>query len=317
LCDELIKRSKVICLDNFLTGDEFNITHLFSNIDFEFINHDITNVIDLEHQRELDKFKIEFQGLQEIYFLASPASPKAYLNYPIETMLANSLGLKNALDLAVKYKAKFLYASGPAVYGEPGNNELLKEDYVGKVDHLNERACHAEAQRFGEALVNNYRLKYDLDTKIVRIFNCYGPNMKLEDGRMIPEFIKNALKGVDLTIYGNKDSFSSYFFIEDLIKGIDKMMESGEKGPINLASEWKNNFSEVAEKIIKLTGSKSKIVYSQADNIIAVPQDLADITLAKENLGWFPVILLEEGIQKTIDYLSAQREILRPSKIKA
>ena len=120
-----------------------------------------------------------------------------------------------------------------------------------------------------------------------------------------------------MTIYGNKDSFSSYFFIEDLIKGIDKMMESGEKGPINLASEWKNNFSEVAEKIIKLTGSKSKIVYSQADNIIAVPQDLADITLAKENLGWFPVILLEEGIQKTIDYLSAQREILRPSKIKA
>ena len=311
LCDELLKNEKVICIDNFLTGRESNIEHLLQNPNFKFINHDIINPIDLEKLPELANFRVEFQGLQEIYFLASPTSPRDYTKYPIETLLVNSVGLRNCLDLAVKYKSQFLYASSPAVYGSTSTAKPVKEDYIGTVDHLSPRACYAEAKRFGETLVNNYRLVNDLDTKIVRVFNCYGPRMRLDDGRMIPEIVAAAVEARDVTIYGSADSIGSYFYISDLIRGLIKMMESGEVGPINLSSEWKTKFSEVVDRAMSITGSKSAVKYQKAENHMS-EQFLGDITLAKEELGWFPIILLEDGLSKTIDYLKAQEGVRRP-----
>lgn len=314
LCDELVKNNKVICLDNFLTGDEANIAHLLQNPDFKFVRHDIVEPLDLEKMSELEPFRVSFQGLQEIYFLASPTSPKAYSKYPIETMLVNAVGLRNALDLAVKYKSQFLYASSPAVYGEVDIHKPISENHLGVVNHLIEDSCYAEAKRFGEGLVSHYRRQHKLDTKIVRIFNCYGPRMKLDDGRMIPEMIRLALENKTLVVYGDQNSVGSYFYVSDLIKALVMMMESNENGPINLSSEWKTSFKEVAEKIIEILGASSDIKY-QSDSVKFSSQLLADINLAKEKLGWFPIILLDEGLKKTIDDLSAQKGILRPSQL--
>ena len=314
LCDELVQEDKVICIDNFLTGSEDNISHLLENPSFKFINHDIVNFIDLEKQEELRDFRVEFQGVQEIYYLASPASPKAYSQLPIESLLANSVGLRHALDMAVKYKAQFFYASSPAVYGDTSGQKLVKENYVGPLNQLEPRAVFAEAKRFGETLVQSYRLKYDLDAKIARIFNCYGPRLKLDDGRMIPEMIRQAISGEDVVIYGDKNSFGSYFFITDLIKVITKLMKSPEFGPVNLASDWKNSYAEIAEKIIAIAKAPVKIKYAKPTEVMG-PQPIADIALAKEALGWFPVVLLDEGLKKTIDYLSAQKDIEEPGQL--
>lgn len=165
LCDELVKTSKVICVDNFLTGDNMNIAHLLQNPDFRFLNHDIVNPLNLDGFAELETFRVPFQGVQEIYYLASPTSPAAYAQKPIETLLANSVGLRNALDLAVKYQAKFIFTSSPAVYGSGTGSMLVKESYVGPVDQLGPRACFAEAKRFGETLTDNYRQKFGLNAK--------------------------------------------------------------------------------------------------------------------------------------------------------
>lgn len=311
LADELIKTAKIICLDNFLTGAEANIAHLHQNPNFEFINHDITLPIELEKRPELRDFKIEFQGLQEIYFLASPTSPKAYNDYPIETMMVNSLGLNNVLKMAVKYKAKIIYVSSPAVYGEISGNKKIKENYIGQVDQFSPRAVYSEAKRFGETLVANYRARFDLDAKIVRVFNGYGPKIKLNDGRMIPELIKSALNNKDLVVFGKAGDVGSYLYIADLIQALIGVMDSGEYGPLNIASDAKYKFSEVAAKIIKLTDSRSAVTYHDRESLMAT-QPLADITQIKEKLGWFPITLLDEGLKKTIEYLSAQKGILEP-----
>lgn len=311
LCDELVKEAKIICLDNFLTGSDANIAHLHQNPSFEFINHDINIPIELEKRPELRDFKIEFQGLQEIYFLATPASPKFYDNYPVETMMVNSLGLNNALQLAVKYKAKIIYVSSPAVYGELDTNKRIKEDYVGAVDQLGPRAIYAEAKRFGETLVNNYRLKFDIDAKIVRVFNCYGSKMRLDDGRMMPELVRSALNNKDLVVFGKANDIGSYLYISDLVQALASVVNSGETGPLNIASDAKYKFSEIAGKIIKLTESRSAITYHNRSSLMA-PQFLADISQVKEKLGWFPITLLDQGLKSIIDYLSAQKGILQP-----
>lgn len=314
LCEELLKSNKVICLDNFATGDNQNIAHLLQNPDFRFINYDIVNPIALESFEELEYLRLPFQGVQDIYYLASPTSPAVYIKKPLETLLANSVGLHHALDLAVKYQAKFLYASSPAVYGPGTGSMSVAEDYFGPVDQLSVRSIYAEAKRFGEALVWNYRQAAKVEAKIARIFNCYGPKMSLSDGRMIPSLIHAAVAGQEITVYGKESEVASYFFIDDLIRGLIKFMDNGESGPINLASEWKISFGELAEKIAALTKSKAKIVFAERPEHFA-PQPLADISLAKEKLGWFPIVLIDEGLQKTIDYLSAQEGIKRPEAL--
>ena len=310
LCDALIGESKLICLDNFLTGNDDNIDHLLAHPDFQFINWDIVNPFDLEKEPLLEEYRLAFQGLQEIYFLASPTSPSVYGQLKIETLLVNSLGLKNALDLAVKYKAKFMYLSSSSVYGDQPLPEPVMENYFGDSDNLSSRAAYVEAKRFGETLVENYRQKYDIDAKTLRIFNAYGPRMSLNDGRMVPEMIKAAINGEDIKIYGEEKNRGSYCYISDVIKGIMQMMDSAEIGPLNLGSDWAIKFGDVATKVVSLTNTKSQIVYLPRNEMMA-EQWIPSISAIKEKLGWFPIVLLDEGLKKTIDYLSAQKGILK------
>jgi len=311
LCDELVKRNHVLCLDNFSTGQESNIDHLIQNPDFEFVKHDIIEPIELEKSREAQKFQIEVQGIQGIYHLACPTSPKEYNKYPIETLLANSYGVKNALDLAVKYKAKFLFASTDAVYGEPQPNQnKFQEDYFGYVDFLGPRACYDEGKRFAETMVVNYRKKHNLDTKIVRVSNAFGPRMKLEDGRVIPDMVKSALAGEDVIIYGSQNDITTYLYVRDLVEGLMKMMASAEPGPINIGSADEYRLEDIAKKIIEIAGSKSKIVF-EAPLAYTHVQGIPDITLAKEKLAWFPLAKLEEGLEETVEAMKASK-VLKP-----
>ena len=313
LCDELVKTSKVICIDNFISGDESNIDHLLQNPDFEFIRHDVTEPLDFEQLRELEKFQVKFQGIQEIYHLACPTSPKDFEKTRIETVLANSVGIRNILDLAVKYKAKFLLTSSSVVYGpRDPSNLYFKEDHLGLVDQLSPRACYDEGKRFAEAMTSTYGQVYNLDTKIARIFRTYGPRMKLKTGQMLPDFVYNSLENEELVIFGDESFSSSFCHVSDITQGLIKMMKSGEAGPMNFGSDLDYKIFDVAKKVIELTNSSSKIVFKKP-LLFMTPLGLPDITLAKERLGWFPIVLLEEGIKGTIDYFRAYKSILTPT----
>jgi UDP-glucuronate decarboxylase len=312
LCDDLVKESKVICIDNFISGDEKNIDHLLRNPDFAFIKHDMTKPIDLEKRPELEKFQIKFQGVQEIYHLACPTSPKYFQNRIVDTVLANSLGVKNALDLAVKYKAKFMYFSSSVVYG-PRRTDLKRfdEEYYGYVNPVAPRACYDEGKRFAETLVSTYRTAHNLDAKIARIFRTYGSRMKFNEGHMIPDFVFNALENKDLIVYGDESFSTSLCHVSDIISGIKKFMQSGEVGPINFGSELEQKIVDVANLVIKMTDSKSKIIY-QDWLMFMSPLGIPDIALAKEKIGWFPVVRLEDGIKEVIDYVKAHKSLVRP-----
>jgi UDP-glucuronate decarboxylase len=310
LCDELVKASKVICVDNFSTGDEKNIDHLLADPNFEFIKHDMSEPIDLEKFPELDKFKVKFQGVQEIYNLACPTSPKNFTENKIASILANSEAVKNVLDLAVKYNAKILQFSSSVVYG-PRQNDNLKvvEEKIGEVDILSPRACYDEGKRFAETMVATYRDVYKIDTKIIRVFRIYGPRMKLDDGNMIPDFIDSALEDKELIIFGNKNFSSSFCYISDCIDAAVKLMDSNLSGPINIGSDAEVNIVDLAEKIISLLGSKSKIKYEQP-LIFMTPLNLPDVTKARNQLGWLPVVTLEKGLEKTIENLRAGKGLM-------
>lgn len=306
LCDALIKNAKVICIDNFITGSEENIHHLVQNPDFKFIRHDVTQPINFEQFPELKPFRIAFQGIQEIYNLAAPTSPKQYDEHNIETVLANSLGTKNALDLAVQYKSKFIHLSSSAVYGEPPDSGALTENYWGFVNPIGPRSSYAEGKRFAECMVVNFRKRYGLDAKIIRVFNTYGPRMRLGDGRMIPDFVNDALLGNDLTIYGDPASTSSFNYVSDLVEGIIKMASSTEYGPMNMGNPQPTTMQKIGEMVLREVGGKSKIVTHDALPFTA-RQGIPDIRYAKEKLGWFPVIPLDEGLRRTIEYMKGSR----------
>ncbi len=307
LCDELIKTCKVICLDNFSTGDEKNIDHLLVESDFVFLRHDITEPIDLGSLPELQKFKIQFQGIQEIYHLACPTSPINFEKNKIATLLANSYGVKNALDLAVKHKAKFLHFSSSVVYGSRREgNKKVTEDDIGLVDFLSERSSYDEGKRFAETMALNYRQAHNIDAKIFRVFRIYGPRMKLDEGLMIPDFISNALDNKDLMILGDKDFSSSFCYVSDVVDASLKIMETDLTGPLNIGSDVDVNVTDVAQKIISTLGSKSKITY--ADKLLFMtPLCLPDIAKARNELGWMPIITLEKGLEKTIEDLRASK----------
>ncbi len=311
LCDELVKTCKVICLDNFSTGDERNIDHLLSDPNFVFIRHDITEPIELEKLPGLEKFKIEFQGLQEIYNLACPMSPKDFDKNKIATLMANSYGTKNALDLAVKYQAKFMHFSSSVVYGpRRPDNAKIKEEDVGQVDALSARGSYDEGKRFAETMAVNYRDVHNLDVKIVRLFRLYGPRMKLNDNQMIPDFIRDAIDNKDLIIFGQKDFSSSFCYVSDCLDAVFKMMESNERGPLNIGSDVNVNIADLAQKIIAIIKSNSKIVYKD-EILFMTPLCLPDITKARNDLGWMPVVTLEKGLEKTINDLRASKGLKR------
>ncbi len=312
LCDELVKTCKVICLDNFSSGDERNIDHLLADPNFEFVRHDITEPIDLESLPELAKFKIEFQGIQEVYHLACPTSPKDFEANRIQTLMANSYGIKNALDLALKYEAKFMYFSSSVVYGprrEEDKKEKIKESDLGQVDISSKRSSYDEGKRFGEAMVLNFRDVYGLDAKIIRLFRLYGPREALNHGNMVPDFISAALDNRDLVVLGDENFSSSFCYVQDAVDAAVKMMETEGAGPINIGSDVDVNIIDMANRIIAMLGSRSKITY--ADKMLFLtPLCLPDISKAREELGWMPVVTLEKGLEKTIDDLRASKGLL-------
>jgi UDP-glucuronate decarboxylase len=290
LCKRLLKEDhKVICLDNLFTGTLKNIEEFESNNNFEFVNHDIT---------------IPFyrNTIDEIYNLACPASPIHYQFNPIKTVKTCTIGVINMLGLAKKNNAKILQASTSEIYGDPEIHPQ-KENYNGNVNTLGFRSCYDEGKRCAETLFMDYKRKHNLNIRIVRIFNTYGPNMTKNDGRVVSNFILQALNNENITIYGDGLQTRSFQFIDDLVEGLLKMMNSDFVGPVNLGNPLELSVKDLANKIIKLTNSSSDIIYKK------LPDDdpkkrRPDISLASSKLGWKPVIDLETGLQKTINYFT-------------
>lgn len=288
LCEFLLEKGhEVIAMDNLITGSVDNIAHL-RNERFTFIKYDVTNYIYVEGP------------LDYVLHFASPASPKDYLEYPIQTLKVGSLGTHKALGLALEKKATFLLASTSEVYGDPLIHPQ-PETYWGNVDPVSPRGVYDEAKRFAEALTMAYHRYHNLNIRIVRIFNTYGPRMRPEDGRAIPTFIPQALRGEPITIFGDGSQTRSFCYVSDLMEGIYRLLMSDIQEPVNLGNPDERTVLELAQCILRLTGSSSPIVYKPLpvnDPKIRQP----DITLAKTRLGWEPKVSLEEGLKKTIEW---------------
>jgi dTDP-glucose 4,6-dehydratase len=291
LCDLfLAKGCSVICMDNLITGKVENIRHNLRNKRFEFIRHNVSEYIDI-------RGKIDF-----ILHFASPASPIDYLKYPIPTLKVGSLGTHNALGLSMAKGAGFLLASTSEVYGDPLVNPQA-ESYWGNVNPIGPRGVYDEAKRFAEAMTMAYHRYHGLDTRIVRIFNTYGERMREEDGRAIPNFINQALKGKPITVYGDGSQTRSFCYISDLVDGIYRLLSSKVHDPVNIGNPHEMRLIDLARSIIKLTGSGSRIVYRKLpvdDPKVRCP----DISKAKLLLGWGPKTRLDSGLEKTIRYFS-------------
>ena len=295
LCERLLlEGNKIICVDNFLTSKKENIAHLLDNQNFKFIEHDIINPLFID------------EPIDEIYNLACPASPIHYQKNAIRTIKANTIGMINVLGLARAKNAKILQASTSEVYGDPEVHPQT-EEYRGNVNPDGPRACYDEGKRCAETLCFDYWRTHNLKIKIVRIFNTYGPTMAADDGRVVSNFIVQALKNVDITIYGDGSQTRSFCYVSELVDGFIKMMNTDESvtGPINLGNPVEFTVLELAQKIIDLTGSKSKIIYQDLP-VDDPTQRKPDITKAKNILGWEPKINLEDGLLKTIEYFKTQ-----------
>ncbi len=310
LCERLLKEAKVICIDDFSNSGPHTISHLLQYPDFEFINYDITKPLDLESFSELEKFKVKFQGIQEVYHLACPTSPENFEKQKLNSLWANSIAMINTLDMAVKYHAKYLFTSSAVVYGDDTPGKIMKEDDEGIVHHLSARACYDEGKRFAETCVETYRQVYSLDAKIARVFTTYGPHMKIFEKQLIPDFIINALEGKDLVIYGDKDFSTSLCYVTDIVDGLMKLMDSSPDVKVaNLGGETAVRYADVAEMIIAMTRSQSRLVFEEP-LLFLTRKGVPNIAYAKETLGWLPLVRLEEGLQKTIDYVIANKESL-------
>ena len=293
LCKRLVDEGNhVICLDNLFTGSKENILPLMDNKNFEFIQHDV-----------VQELKVE---VDQIYNLACPASPVHYQYDSVKTLKTSVLGAMNLLELAKRTNARILQASTSEVYGDPQVHPQ-PEGYWGHVNPIGIRSCYDEGKRVAETLFSDYHRQYGVDTKIIRIFNTYGPNMNPEDGRVVSNFIVQALRGEDITIYGDGKQTRSFCYVDDLVEGVIRMMNSrdGFTGPVNLGNPGEFTMLELAEKVLAQTGSKSKIVY------LPLPQDDPTqrkpvIDLAKKELDWEPKVMLDDGLSKTIAYFSCK-----------
>ncbi len=292
LCELFISRGhRVICLDNLLTGSKENIAHLDKKC-LEFIKHDITKPLKLAG-------KIDY-----VLHFASPASPVDYARHPIKTAKVGSLGTHNALGITRAKKARFIMASTSEIYGDPHVHPQV-EEYWGNVNSIGPRSMYDEAKRFSEALTMAYHRTHKMDTKIVRIFNTYGERMQIQDGRVVPNFIYQALKGRDITVYGEGKQTRSFCYVSDLIEGIYRLLMSDYNLPVNIGNPAENTIIEFAKIIIKMTGTKSKIVYKPIP-VDDPKQRCPDITKAGKLLGWEPKVNLEEGITRTIKYFKTK-----------
>ena len=297
LCERLVREGNdVICLDNYFTGSKDNVRHLLDNHNFELVRHDVTT----PYYAEVD----------DIYHLACPASPPHYQYNPIKTMKTSIYGAMNMLGLAKRTKAKILQASTSEVYGDPAVHPQV-ESYWGNVNPIGIRSCYDEGKRASETLFMDYHRQNDVRIKIIRIFNTYGPNMNPNDGRVVSNFIMQALRGDDITIYGDGLQTRSFQYVDDLVEGMIRMMSTADDfiGPVNIGNPGEFTMLELAEKIIALTASKSKIIHCPLPGDDP-KQRKPDITLAKKMLdGWMPTVKLEEGLERTIGYFVIKGDV--------
>lgn len=291
LCDRFLAEGHtVIAMDNLITGNERNIAHLFGHPRFRFIHYDVTQYIYVEGV------------LDAVLHFASPASPIDYLKYPIQTLKVGALGTHNALGLAKAKSAKFVLASTSEIYGDPLEHPQ-KETYVGNVDAIGPRGVYDEAKRFAEALTMAYHRAHGLDTRIVRIFNTYGPRMRLDDGRAVPNFIGQALRGEPLTVYGDGAQTRSFQYVDDLIEGIYRLLRADYHEPVNIGNPDERSILEFARLVNEITENKAGIVLQKGARIKGDPQTRQpDITRARTILNWEPHVDLYEGLQRTIAY---------------
>ncbi len=311
LCDQLIKDSHVICVDNFITSSVSNIKHLLQNSNFEFIHHDIIQPFDIEAIPELERFKIRFQGIQEVYHLACPISKHYFDDFKIANVLTNSVGVKNVLDLAVKYESKVLHASSSVLYGpRQHDRQYFSETEECHVNHLTRRGAYDEGKRFSEAMMETYADVYKLDVKIARIFHTYGPRMRSFDGNTIADMVLNALDNKDIVIVGNEDACTSLTYVTDIVDGLLCLMSTPiDVTLLNLGSSEDIRLVSIAKKILELTASASHVRFeSLGDRFIDTC--LPDVTRAREVLEWSPIVHLEDGISKMVAYAYSNRHFI-------
>ncbi len=295
MCDRLLAEGhSVVALDNFLTGSPRNVEHLSGNAGFQFIRHDVTLPIVIDGEVDC------------VLHMASPASPKDYLEFPIETLDVGSAGTRNMLELAREKNARFLVTSTSESYGDPQVHPQV-ETYWGNVNPVGPRSCYDESKRFAEAMTMAYHRKFGLRTNIARIFNTYGPRMKLNDGRIVPAFVDQALRGQPMTIFGDGSQTRSFCYVSDMVDGLYRLSQSDERYPVNLGNPREMTVLEFAESIRQLTGGNVPVVHHP------LPEDdpkqrKPDITKAQNLLGWSPVVDLEDGLKLTLDYFSSIAE---------
>lgn len=313
LCEQLLRTgdAHVICVDNFSTSQESNIDHLLQEPNFEFIRHDIVTPFDPEAFPELLRFNIKVLGIDEIYHLACPTSPKKFDQYKMQTLYANSIGMKHVLDLAQRYRSRVLFTSSSVVYGSrPVDGHPFTEDELGCTNMLSPRACYDEGKRFAESYCATYTQVHGIDTRIARIFRTYGPRMPLYDGQMIPDFITSALDGHDVEIFGDRDFRTALVYVSDVVDGLIKLMQHPtDIGPVNFGHDQDTKLADVAQRIIEMTGSTSQVKY--CDPLLFMSQlGLPSIVKAKEHLDWLPLVTLENGLKQTIDYTMSHKSLL-------
>ncbi|TSC56199.1 MAG: NAD-dependent dehydratase [Parcubacteria group bacterium Gr01-1014_18] len=311
LCEELLRESKVICVDNFISSTRSNIEHLLKNPNFILLKHDIIEPLLLENLSELDAFNLKFQGIQEVYNLAIPMNPKDFEQVKIQTLLANSYGTKNALDLALKYKAKLFHASSAVVYGERiDEHTLFAEDYVGALNQFSPRSNYDLGKKFSESMVYHYNQAYGVDGRIGRIFRTYGPRTPLGKGHMIPDFIVSALRGEDLVIYGNENFTTTLVYVSDVVDAILRQIKLDQNiGAVNIGTDVLIRLVDVCGQIIRKTNSNSKIRF-EPTLLFMSELGIPDITRAREKLGWLPIMTLDKGLDKAIEYTLAHEVLL-------
>lgn len=298
LCDRFLRDGhRVVALDNLITGSQDNIAHLAGNRNFEFIYHDVSNFIHVPGT------------VEAVLHFASPASPIDYLKYPIQTLKVGALGTHNALGMALAKGARFLLASTSEVYGDPLEHPQ-KESYAGNVDPVGPRGVYDEAKRYAEALVMAYHRQHQMDTRIVRIFNTYGPRMRLDDGRVVPNFIGQAVRGEALSVFGDGSQTRSFQYIDDLIEGVVRLLRSEFVEPVNIGTTREISILEFAKIVNRVAVNRAGIVFAEGSRIYGDPQTRKpDTTRAREFLNWRPKVELEHGLEWTLEYF---RSVLTP-----
>lgn len=312
LCERLVREgNRVICVDNLSTGTVRNIDSLLPNPNFQFLRLDINEPVELESHQELAAFKIPFQGIQEIYHLACPTSIRQFDQFKVQTLLATSMGNYRALELARKYRACILLASSAVVYGARNQAQpYVTEDQEGvALDHLSPRACYDEGKRFSETMFSTYRQVHGIEAKVARIFRTYGPRMPLGDGQMIPDFVLSAIDGKDIVVFGGKPFHTSLLYVTDCVDGLMRLMKApADQWLVNIGSDVDEDIADVADHIMRMVGTSAKVRHEEP---LAFLSELALPRLARaKELGWLPLVRLEDGLKQTIDYVKANKILL-------